>query len=65
MATTVCIIIEQDDGGLVRVRTDAIGSDPVPLRMAMHALSLLNMYEIHNEPGHITVDMPTIQEARH
>lgn len=64
MSTTVCITIEQDDEGKIRVRTDAIGLDPVPLQMAMHALSLLNMYELHNEPGHITVDMPTMQHLK-
>jgi hypothetical protein len=62
--TTIVNITLIQEGEQITVRSDALGQDEQVLTIGLHIVSYLSMLELQN-PGHVTVDMPTLSMGAH
>jgi len=62
--TTIVNITLIQEGDQISVRSDAVGRDEQVLAIGMQIVTYLSMLESQN-PGHVTVDMPTLSMGAH
>lgn len=62
--TTVVNITLVQEGEQITVRSDALGQDEQVLALSLQIMAYLSMLE-HQNPDHMTVDMPTLSMGAH
>lgn len=62
--TTVVNITLVQEGDQITVRSDALGQDEQVLALGLQIMAYLSMLE-HQNPDHMTVDMPTLSMGAH